>query len=75
MICYEIYETAREDSARIFQCKDGHFRDIYDEVYSYLYYDLELSHEEAAQAADWCDMACVGEDYDADDIAITVYES
>ena len=74
MIQFEIHETSRENSSWLFTCRDGRVRDIYDEIYEHLYYGLEQAHEIAEDAASWCEFAAPGEDYDADDFAITVHE-
>ena len=74
MIVCEIYENSRENSSRLFRFRDGHFRDIDDDVYDYLAYTLEQPHEIAEDAASWCEWACLGEDYTTDDFTITIWE-
>lgn len=74
MIRFSIYETGRENVAHVFDCRDGHFREIYHEVYDHLHYFLEQSHAVAAEAADWCEFASVPDLYEADGFYIEVEE-
>lgn len=76
MICFEIGENAKENSAVVFRCPDGRFGNkLYYEVYEYIAYKLEQPHETAVDAASWCEFAAIGETYDADEFYIDVYES
>ena len=71
-IYYDIFKNNQENSCRTFRCRDGHFSEIYDDVYDYLTDTLEQTHEIAAEACDWADLACVGDYYEADDFGISV---
>lgn len=73
MIVCEIYENSRENSARLFRFRDGHFRDVFDDVYDHLAYGLEQPHEIAEDVASWCEIASVGDDYTTDDFTVTIW--
>ena len=73
MIAFTIY--AKNKLETVFRCRDGHFGDaLYMRVYDYLMRRFDLEHEQAEDAASWCELAAVGEYYDGDGFEIVVEE-
>lgn len=74
MIRYEII-TADGRTDRVFIVRDGRFGDAaYMEMYEYLTRRFDLTHEQADNAASWCEIATVGEAYEEDEFEIEVTE-
>ena len=75
MIRFDIYETETGKLDRTFRCRDGMFGyDLYETVYDYLMRRFNLTHEEAEEAASWCEFSVVGEWYEAVSFVICVEE-
>ena len=74
MIRFEIY-TADGRTDRVFRCRDGRFGDeLFYEMYDHLTRRFDLAHEQAEDAACWCELAAIGEEYEADEFTIIVSE-
>ena len=61
--------TASPERTRWFRLKDDVLYDIYDYVMS-----RTDSHEESEEAMCWCELACVGETYETDDVYIEIID-
>ena len=73
MIRFDIYADDKYDVG--FRCRDGHFGDeLYENIYDYLTRRFNLEHEQAEDAASWCELATVGEEYEGDGFEIVVEE-
>ncbi len=44
------------------------------DVFDAMIYEFSKTAEEAIEAESWCEIACIGEVYDGEDITITVEE-
>lgn len=73
MIAFVIY--AQDSLDTVIRCRDGHFGDaLYMAVYDYLTRRFGLEHEQAEDAASWCELAAVGECYAGDGFEILIEE-
>lgn len=73
MIAFTIY--AKNKLETVFRCRDGHFGNaLYMRVYDYLMSRFCLEHEQAEDAASWCELAGVGGCYEGDGFEILIEE-
>ena len=68
---FEIYPNSRENCCVIVETKNNH-RDINEMIYETLSEWFDVDDETRVNIACWCELACVGDVYETDDLTLIV---